>query len=162
MTRRIVKYVVLTLIIVILQTRVAQLLTLESIAPDLLVIWVVYIALKEGQIVGTVWGFGTGLIFDLVTGNFIGLAALTKTIAGFTAGYFYNENKTEMTLGSYRLLLIVLLVSFLHNSVYFLVFTQGSEIGALAAIFGVGLATTFYTSTVSVLPMLAFSRRYFP
>jgi len=143
-----------------LQTKVMRLLTLEGITPDILAIWVVYLALKQGQLAGTLWGFCIGLAFDFVTGSFIGLSALTKTICGFTAGYFYNENKTPIILSSYRFLLIILFVTLVHNTVYFFIYTQGSDIGLLRAIFQVGVATTFYTTTWSLLPMFAFARKY--
>ena len=153
------KYAAASLLVVIVQTQVMRLLSLEGITPDLLAIWVVYIALRRGQIAGTLWGFGIGLVFDLVTGNFIGLAALTKTICGFSAGYFFNENKTQMTLGSYRFILIVLIVSLIHNIIYFIIFTRGTDIGLVGAIFKFGVTTTLYTATLTLLPMLVFSRK---
>jgi rod shape-determining protein MreD len=154
------KYLFLSAALILIQSKMMTLLTLEGITPDLLTIWVVYLALKEGQMAAMPWGFAIGLLFDLATGNFIGLSALTKTVAAFTAGYFYNENKTPLTLGSYRFLVVVLVTSLIHNTLYFLIFTQGSEIGTLRAVFQVGLATTFYTATLSLLPMLAFARKY--
>jgi rod shape-determining protein MreD len=157
---RYVKYLFLSAALILIQSKMMTLLTLEGITPDLLTIWVVYLALKEGQLAAMPWGFAIGLAFDLATGNFIGLSALTKTVAAFTAGYFYNENKTPLTLGSYRFLVVVLVTSLIHNTIYFLIFTQGSEIGTVRAIFQVGLATTFYTATLSLLPMLAFARKY--
>ena len=106
-----------------------------------------------------IWGFCIGLAFDLATGNFIGLSALTKTVCGFAAGYFFNENKALLTLGSYRFVVIVLLISFIHNMIYFMIFTQGSDVGFLRAIFQSGLATTAYTGTIALLPMMMFSRK---
>jgi rod shape-determining protein MreD len=157
---RYLKYAFLSAALILIQSKMMTLLTLEGITPDLLTIWVVYLALKEGQMAAMPWGFAIGLLFDLATGNFIGLSALTKTVAAFTAGYFYNENKTPLTLGSYRFLVVVLVTSLIHNTLYFLIFTQGSEIGTLRAVLQVGLATTFYTATLSLLPMLAFARKY--
>jgi rod shape-determining protein MreD len=154
------KYLFISFVLVVIQTQVMRLLSLSGITPDILTIWIVYIALKEGQITATVWGFAVGLLFDLSTGNFVGLSAFTKTIAGFIAGYFFDENKAPLTLGSYRFVLIVLVVSLFHNSFYFIAYTQGSEISFLRSIFQVGLATTFYTAAVTLLPMFAFSRKY--
>jgi rod shape-determining protein MreD len=154
-----IKYFFIMLALLLVQTQIMRLVELNGITPDLLTIWIVYLALKEGQIPATIWGFVIGLAFDLTTGNFIGLSAFTKTLAGFTAGYFYNENKTPLTLGSYRYIVIVLVVSFIHDSIYFMLFTRGSDIGILTAIFQKGLATTFCTTTVTVLPMFAFARK---
>ncbi len=154
------KYGLISIFLIVLQTQVMRLLTIEGITPDILMIWIVYLALRQGQMKGTLWGFAIGLVFDLVTGNFIGLSAMTKTICGFTAGYFYNENKTTLILRSYQFIVIVLIVGVIHNTVYFLVFTQGSEIGFFRAIFQYGLATALYTSILTLLPMLSFSRKY--
>lgn len=154
-----VKYLFVSLLLIIIQSQVVRLLSLEGLTPDLLTIWVVYIALRKGQVSGTVWGFVIGLLFDLVTGNFIGLSALTKTVCGFLAGYFYNDNKTVLTLSSYRFTVIVLIVSFVQNVIYFIIFTQGSEIGLLRAVLEFGVATTVYTATVSLVPMLFLARK---
>jgi rod shape-determining protein MreD len=160
MIGRQIKIALLSLLLILLQTQVLRFLSLEGITPDLLLIWIVYIAITSGQMSGTVWGFVIGLVFDFVTGNFIGLSALTKTICGFTAGYFFNDNKTTMTLRSYRFVMIVLMVSLLHNTIYFVVFTQGTDIGLLRAVFQFGLATALYTSLITLLPMFGFSRKY--
>ena len=154
-------YILLSILFVLLQTTIARYLAIENIAPDLLLIWVVYLALREGQSTATTAGFFLGLLFDLISGKdgMLGLAALCKTVAGFAAGYFYNENKTLLTLASYRFLLIVLLVSVLQNTVYFIIYAQGSEISLLRAVFQVGLATAFYTTTWTLLPMFAFARK---
>ena len=151
------KYAFISFILILVQASVMHLLSLEGITPDLLTIWIVYIALKQGQLRSTVWGFLIGLTFDLMTGSFIGLSALTKTICGFTAGYFFNETKTVLTLGSYRFLLIVLLSSLIQNTVYFIIFTRGSEIGLLGAIFLYGVSTTLYTATLALIPIFKFS-----
>ena len=154
-----VKYFFISLLLLVVQTQIMRLLTLEGIMPDIMTIWIVILALREGQLPATVWGFGIGLLSDFITGNFIGLSALTKTVAGFTAGFFYNENKTPLLLGTYRFIVIVLIVSMIHNILYFAIFTQGSDIGLLHAVFQIGLATTFYTGSLTLLPMFAYSRR---
>jgi rod shape-determining protein MreD len=154
-----VKYALGSVFLVVLQTTLIHFINLEGIVPDLLTIWIVYIALMEGQLEATLWGFGVGLFFDLTAHDFIGLAALSKTICGFLAGYFFNENKTRLVLTSYRFVLIIFLVSIVQNIVYFIVFTQGSEIDLVHAVFQFGLTTTLYTAIVGLLPILVFTRR---
>lgn len=149
----------MSFLLIALQSTLVNYLALGGIAPDLLLIWVVIIALREGQLKGTIWGFAIGLVADLVSGGFLGLSALTKTIGGFIAGYFYNENKTRQTLGSYRLLAIMLFVGLVHNILYFIIFTRGAEISIADAVLRFGLISTLYTTTVTILPLLAFSRK---
>ncbi|KAA0247102.1 MAG: rod shape-determining protein MreD, partial [Chlorobiota bacterium] len=61
-------------------------IAIDTAVPDLILILVVYFSVREGQIPGMLFGFGAGLIFDMVTGNLLGSAALSKTLAGFMAG----------------------------------------------------------------------------
>jgi hypothetical protein len=94
-----------------------------------------------------------------VSGSFIGLSALSKTVACFVAGYFFNENMTQLTLGSYRFIVIMLVTSIIHNTIYFIFFTQGTEIGLARAVLEFGVATTLYTSAIGLIPMFYFSQR---
>jgi rod shape-determining protein MreD len=154
-------YILLSVLFVLLQTTLARYLAIESIAPDLLLIWVVYLALREGQIAATTAGFFLGLLFDLVSGKdgMLGLAALCKTVAGFVAGYFYNENKIMQILAGYQFILVVAVASIVHNVLYFIVFLQGTEVGWLDAVMLYGFPTTIYTAALALLPMFVFSRR---
>jgi rod shape-determining protein MreD len=153
------KYSLISLVLIVAQTTLTRAIALGGIAPDILVIWIVYLSLNQGQLRGTIWGFGIGLFTDLLAGEFLGLSALSKTFAGFLAGYFYNENKTALTLGSYRFLLIVLLVSFVHNVVFFFVFTLGTEMRFWSFVLRFGVTTTLYTAILSLMPMFVLQRK---
>jgi len=90
----------------------------------------------------------------------LGLAALAKTFAGFTAGYFYNENKTHNTLGGYQFIVIVAIASVVHNTLYFIIFLQGSGLSWMQSVLSYGMPTTAFTAAVALLPMFAFARKY--
>lgn len=145
-------------ILIVVQASFTDMISIGGIAPDLVLIFIVYLAVREGQLYALPWGFFLGLVLDLSGGTVIGLSALSKTAAAFTAGYFYSENKITMTLATYRFLLLVLFTAFVHNVIYFLIFTLGSGIGLFTAVFGYGLASAVFTSTVAVLPMLVAGR----
>src|SRR3972149_9625523 len=117
--------ILIVLGLLLLQTTFVPLLSLGGTVPDLLLIWVVFTALRRGQVETTVAGFLAGLLQDLVSTQLFGLAALSKTVAGFLAGYFYNENKTDQTLGTYRFFLLFGLCSLVHNGISFMIFLQG-------------------------------------
>jgi rod shape-determining protein MreD len=146
--------------LLLLQTTFIPFLSLGGFLPDVLLIWVVYVAVRRGQLEATITGFAVGLLQDAVSMQFFGLAALTKTIAGFAAGYFFNDNLTEQTLGSYRFLLIVLLTSAIQNLVYYGVFLQGIQDSVFTTMIEFTIATSLYTALVSVLPMFTFVRKY--
>jgi rod shape-determining protein MreD len=157
--RQYFRYGIVTFLLIILQTTIIPFVSIANIVPDILIIWIVYVAIKIGQIPATVTGFIIGIAIDLVSGHFLGLSALSKTIAGFFAGYFYNENKVDYTIGNYQFLIIVGFSSLFHNIVYFVIFVQGSEIGFWTAIFRFGLFSTIYTVAFALLPMFVISRK---
>lgn len=160
--RRIPFYIIGSLLLVVLQTTAMKFLAIGEVVPDIVVIWIVYIAVKEGQLSATVAGFLLGLVLDLMSGQdgMLGLSALAKTIAGFIAGYFYNENKTFQTLGGWRFISAIGVAALLHNVVYFIIFLQGTPIGLMAAILFYGIPAAVYTTVVGLLPMFVFSRKY--
>lgn len=157
--RKNLRLALISLVLLTFQTTIVTFMSIGNIVPDVLLIWIVYVAVTEGQIKSTVTGFCTGLAMDLVSGQFLGLSALTKTIAGFLSGYFYHENKVEVTLGNYQFLVIVAIASFVHNVVYFVIFTQGSAVGFMKAVIEFGVLSTFYTTVIALIPMFIFSRR---
>jgi rod shape-determining protein MreD len=159
--RRFLPDLALSLLVLLVQTTIVQFLAIQTIVPDLVLLWIIALAVRRGQIPGTIAGFALGLIQDLISGpdGMLGLAALAKTMAGFAAGYFYNENKTIQTLGSYRFLLITAGVSALHNIFYFLIVLQGSGISWSGSLLAYGVPTTAYTVAMALIPMFAFARK---
>ena len=148
------------LVLLLLQTTFVPFLSINGFLPDVLLIWVVYIAVTRGQMEATIAGFAVGLLQDAVAIQFFGLSALTKTLAGFVAGYFFNENLTQQTLGSYRFLLIILLSSFVHNVVYFGIFLQGIQDALFTTMIEFSVAASLYTALMGVFPMFTFVRKY--
>jgi len=153
-----IRYAVITVILILIQTTFLRFISVGGVTPDAIVLWIVYLALRFGQIHATVAGFVLGLLLDVIGGDFIGLSALSKTVSGFVAGYFYNEEKMEQTLASYRYAVLTMLVSIVHNVIYFSIFVQGSEMPFWRTLFLYGMATTAYTSVLSFLPIFGFSR----
>jgi hypothetical protein len=89
----------------------------------------------------------------------LGLSALAKTLAGFIAGYFHNENKTAQTLGGFRFLTVVGIVGLVHAVVYFVIFLQGSGLPWWQAMFLHGIPYTLYTTAAALVPMFTFARK---
>jgi rod shape-determining protein MreD len=154
-----VRLLLYTLVLVTLQTTIISFTSIANIIPDVMLIWIVYIAITQGQIPATVYGFGIGLIIDLVSGQFLGLSALSKTVAGFLAGYFYHENKIDINLANYQFLIFVGAASLAHNLIYFIIFTQGSDVDLFTAVFRFGLFSTIYTTFIASIPMFVHARK---
>lgn len=143
----------------LLQTTFVPFLAISGFVPDLLLLWVVFTSIRRGQTEGMVAGFIVGTLQDVTTTQLFGLAALAKTGAGFLAGYFYNENKTDQTLGTSQFPLLVAVCSLAHNIVFFGIFLQGSNVPLLSTTLYYSAATAVYTTMIGFLPMFVFSRK---
>jgi len=69
-----------------IQTTLARFLVRGSVAVDLVLVAVVYVALTSGPVTGMLTGTFAGLIQDALSGGVIGIGGLAKTIVGFFAG----------------------------------------------------------------------------
>jgi rod shape-determining protein MreD len=160
--QRAIGYILVSLLLLLLSTTLVKFLAINEIVPDILLVWIVYIAIREGQIAGMTAGFLLGLVVDLLSGpdGMTGVSALAKTVAGFLAGYFYNENKTLQTLGGYQFIVAIGIVSLVHNVIYFLIFLQGTDMSWWRMILVYGVPTMLYTAAIGLLPMFAIARKY--
>jgi rod shape-determining protein MreD len=147
--------------VLLLQTTLIPFASIGGAVPDLILILLVYFALKQNQIYGTVLGFFFGFLFDLITGSLLGSSMLSKTLAGFTAGYFASENKFENYLKSYSFILIVLLCAVVDSIIY--TFFSSIEISAsiLELFMSQGIFPGVYTAIISVLVVFFHPRRRF-
>src|SRR5262245_58012601 len=80
-----------------LQIVAAPLLVIDDIQPDFLLLGVIVAAIRHGAIAAIFTGFWTGLLQDAVVSHLFGLEALSKSIAGFVAGYA-AKNKAKLDL----------------------------------------------------------------
>lgn len=69
-----------------LQTTLARLVVRGTIAVDLVLVVVVYVALTSGSGTGLLTGAFAGLVQDALSSSVIGIGGLAKTIVGFLAG----------------------------------------------------------------------------
>jgi rod shape-determining protein MreD len=145
--------------LLVIQTTVVQLVSINGVVPDLILILLVFYAVKYGQIYGTVLGFIYGFLFDLITGSLIGSAMLSKTIAGFIAGYFSNENKREVYLKSYVFSLIVLLCCLADSVVYSFFSSIDLSKSILVLFFEQAMLPALYTAVISIIVSIFYPKR---
>jgi rod shape-determining protein MreD len=70
----------------LVQSTLAPLLGVGGVVPDVPVVLVVLLGLRQGPEVGCLLGFALGLAEDVVAGGPLGLHALSKALLGFAAG----------------------------------------------------------------------------
>jgi rod shape-determining protein MreD len=70
----------------VLQTTVGRLLIRGTVAVDLVLVVVVYVALTSGPVTGLLCGAAAGLAQDALSSGIIGIGGLAKTLIGFLTG----------------------------------------------------------------------------
>ena len=70
----------------VLQTTLTRFIVRGTVAVDLVLVVVVYVALSSGPVTGLLAGTIAGLIQDSLATGLIGIGGLAKTLVGFLAG----------------------------------------------------------------------------
>ena len=133
----------------VIQLTIVPMVSIGHIGPDLILILVVYFALIYGQVYGTVLGFILGLFFDLISGGLLGSAMFSKTLAGFIAGYFYNENKMKQNLGTLYFIMIIFICATIDSFAYSVLAYTGTGLNTIYLIFEMSILPGVYTTIVA-------------
>ncbi|MFQ6114308.1 MAG: rod shape-determining protein MreD [bacterium] len=135
-------YVFLFFVSLILQITIAPLFSIREITPDLILVMVIIIAIQKGRVWGVVAGCLAGLIFDLFGAGLVGLSSLTKTVAGYTAGFLGSERIERRLSVVVGLLFLSILI---HDLLYFSILSIGTAISIWKTFARYVLPTSFYT-----------------
>jgi rod shape-determining protein MreD len=73
------------------QTALARFLVGGSVAVDLVLVVVVYVALTTGPVTGMLAGSAAGLIQDTLSSGIVGIGGLAKSVVGFLTGAFGQQ-----------------------------------------------------------------------
>ncbi|KXK56069.1 MAG: rod shape-determining protein MreD [Chlorobi bacterium] len=152
-------YTISGLLLLLVQLNLGY-ITVQGVAPDLLVILIAVIALREGQFIGIIAAFMLGLAFDVISSNITGTNALAKVVAGFVIGHFYNEQLSlQQSIGTFRFLLIVAFGAAIHNLIFDFFYVQPTDLSLWSFFLRSGVAGTMYTVVVASLVMLVAARK---
>ncbi|MGE3802985.1 MAG: rod shape-determining protein MreD, partial [Candidatus Kapaibacterium sp.] len=100
-SNRLIWYAIAALFLLLAQLNLGF-ISVENVVPDLLVIYVVVVALLEGQFTGIIAGFLVGVAYDWISSDIDGTNALSKLFAGFIAGFFYDEGlEVQGSIGTF-------------------------------------------------------------
>ena len=94
------------LIAIALQTTLATLVFRGDTAIDLVLIVVVFIAIKSGPVTGLLAGTVAGLIQDALSSGILGIGGLAKTIVAFLSGVLGTQFIVTAPLPRFLLLLV--------------------------------------------------------
>jgi len=137
------------LIAIFLQLVLAPWMTIRDIRPDFILILVLAVGQTSGRMPGQLFGFGMGLLIDAIgMGSFLGLSALTKTIAGFLAGFLKDQKNRLNPFAFYGIMLAII---FIHFLLMYLINFKGSDLSFQHIVLRYVLPTTTYTGVFHIL-----------
>ncbi|MEI7484086.1 MAG: rod shape-determining protein MreD [Ignavibacteriota bacterium] len=154
--KSIIRNAILLFVLIFVQKSLVWFISLSqlNLSPDLVIIALIYIGVREGKISGAVYGFVAGLLLDVLSGSFLGLLALSYTVSAFIAGFFQTEN--DRFLVRFNFIIAVFAISILSNFIYFGLFFQGTPIlfakVMLLYIFPSSTYTTIISLVYTILP----------
>jgi len=102
------------------QTTLAGYVFRSSTPIDLVLIAVVYVAIKSGPVTGLMAGTVAGLIQDALAGGILGIGGLSKTVIGFLSGVLGTQFIVTAPLPRFLLLLVA---TALHAAVFMGLYT---------------------------------------
>lgn len=108
------------LIAIALQTTLANVVFRGGTAIDLVLIVVVFVAIKSGPVTGLLAGTVAGLIQDALSSGILGIGGLAKTIVGFLSGLMGTQFIVSAPLPRFLLLLVA---TVLHAAIFMGLYT---------------------------------------
>jgi rod shape-determining protein MreD len=151
-------YAGLLAVLSLVQISFGHFISISDVAPDFVLLGVIFIALRSGQLTATIAGFIAGLALDLAIGEVVGLGALAKTCAGFTAGYFFQIDMRDAILRSPRFISYTALVALLHNIVYLLAHFHRPDADIIPIVLRFAIGGVAYTAVFAAIAMLIMMR----
>lgn len=142
-----------------LQFQFAPLISYNHIVPDFILVLLVFYTIQMDQFRGALIGFAFGFMIDIITGGIFGSAMFSKTLSGFIAGYFANENKIDLYLHSFFFLFIVFLCAIADSISYSFLSGKDVSLSLAVLIFEQGLLPGLYTALISVPVTLFYPKR---
>jgi rod shape-determining protein MreD len=83
---KVARIILAVAVALVLQTTLTRFLVRGAVAVDLVLVVVVYVALRSGPVTGLLSGTFAGLLQDALSSGVIGIGGLAKTVVGFLAG----------------------------------------------------------------------------
>lgn len=142
----VIKLLVPYLLLIIIQFVIPKYFNFNSIYPNFIIIYVVFIALNKGSMNGQISGFIYGFTWDILSTDIFGVRALTLTVCGYLAGKFNKKLNKDQYIVQIMLMFMCLVITQLSLFLLYLIIPND---------FGNRNLFTNYNSLISVFLTLA-------
>ena len=138
----IARYILLLGLAFVLQTTWLDFISVSALKPDLILLIITIIALREGPILATLLGFSIGLLQDAYAPADFGLNTLLKCTAGFAVGHGRSRVVSDNLQVQVALVFFTVL---LHDLLYYAITNAISLIDVPYFWIRYGLGRAIYT-----------------
>jgi rod shape-determining protein MreD len=157
----IIRYALLLILAFVLQTTWVEFLVLSSLKPDLVLLVLIFLALREGPMAAMALGFFIGLLQDVYAPTDLGLNALLKCTVGFAVGY----GRTRVVGDNIQVQVAFICIAVLVHDLFYYAFTSAISLGN-APFFWMryGIGRAIYTGLIGALAsaLQLLRRRFLP
>ena len=144
--RAVITYSIVGIVLLVIQMSVINLITIGNALPDIILILVIWIGIREGYIMAILYGFALGLLFDIFSYDTVGTNALAKCVAGLLAGFFHKQEEEKQLVSSLRLMPTIFFITLIHNLIYGVFHIQISEWSFVRFFLEYTIASALYTT----------------
>lgn len=148
---KVLSFVISYLAIIIYESLLADLFRLGPARLDLGILLLIYVTLNSGSKNGIIFGFGLGLLLDMMTPLWLGLGSLIKATLAYGVGYFKESLFVESVFSKALLVFVAVLANDLLRYLFLYHFDL-AKIGSV--LIGTTLFSAAYTAAVAAIAML--------
>ncbi len=153
---RLIGYGIAALCGVVIQLVLMPSVAIGGIAPDVLLVIILWIALRHGPVAGALAGFIIGLLVDAVLPGALGINSFAKTVAGFVGGLFAEPGlDNPLTLPWLRLSAILALSSAVQHLLYYALLLHPLDVSLGSFLLTVAGATGYSLVVGALIAMVA-------
>lgn len=143
---KIASYALIFLALLLAQITVLPYFAIGSFIPDVLLIGIIILALREGGVAAMITACATGLARDAFTTSFLGSSMLGLVIAAFLTG-IYAKNHQRMGIQANLISLFVIV--FAYNTVFYLLHLLDTRFTVGTIMINFVLPAAFYTIAIA-------------
>jgi len=144
-------YFMLLCVSIVLQLTIIPLFSVQGATPDIILIFVLALALQRGRLWAFPVGFAAGFLFDLFGTGLVGVSSLANSVAVFSVGFLREEQfekRMSVIVG------LLFLSIYFHDIVYFAILSLGLSSRFWNVFVKQAFPNTFYTLVFMVVIQL--------
>lgn len=125
--------------------------------PDAVLLYVAWLGLRHGRQTGSIAGFVTGLLMDVIYGTW-GIHMFVKTLVGFLVGLFPANERETLLIQPQQAFIGGLVIALLHNGLLVAFLALESGVRGANLITSLWLGAALYTAVLGTIAALFTTR----